>query len=150
MLAWPRLSPWSLASVSSQGLCNRLQEVHGAAGPEPKRLVSSEPSVCNGTGIWTMPRSRSVNRLACGVSAGLGFVVKCTVQACGDCTLLCKRCSPVSDVHGGGLRNHLHLPPGCNSPRVCGSHRRQEAPPAHPCEISPRTPTLGQACNIYF
>lgn len=80
-------SPWSLASVSSLGLCNRLREVHGAVGPEPKRLVSSEPSVYNGTGIWKMPRSRSVNPLACSLSAEFGFLVKFTVPANVDCIL---------------------------------------------------------------
>lgn len=146
-LAWPRLLPWRLASVSSQGLCKKLREVHGDTCPEPKWLVSSELSVYNGTGIWKMPRSRSVNPLACSVLAGLRFLVRfysssrCGLHPSGEGAAL-----PLVKSTADSEVTHT-FPLGCGSPLLWGSHRRSQV---HPCWISPQTPTWGQACRISF
>lgn len=143
-LAWPWLPPWSLASVSSQGLCKKLREVRGDTRPEPKWLVSSELSVCNGTGIWKMPRSRSVNPLACSVSAGLGFLVR--FYSSSQYGLHpSEEGAALPSVRSPAASEVTHTCPlGCGSPLPCGSHRRSQV---HPCWISPRTPTWGQACR---
>lgn len=75
---------WSLASVYSLELGNRLREV---VGPELKRECQRairEPSVRNNAGIWKMPQSRSAQPCGCSLSAGRGFLVKYTVQASTD------------------------------------------------------------------
>lgn len=146
-LAWPQLLPWCLAPVSRQGLCKKLREVHGDTCREPKWLVSSELSVYNGTGIWKMPRSRSVNPLACSVLARLRFLVRfyssswCGLHPSGEGAAL-----PLVKSTAASEVTHT-CPLGCGSPLLWGSYRRSQV---HPCWISPQTPTWGQACCISF
>lgn len=77
--AWPLFPAWGC--VTGSGKCS------GAVGPEPKRQCHQSPlsimaqvfGKCHGAGLF--------NPVACSLSAGLGFLVKFTVQANIDCLL---------------------------------------------------------------
>lgn len=107
--------------------------------------MSSEPVVRSGTGIWKMPRSRSAQPCGrCPVSRGrvLGQVHGSSQHGLnppvGNVVLPSVRPTAASDSPGSSCLLGVSLPGSLGS---CGRSQ------AHPCRVSPRTPTLGQACS---